>query len=325
MKRFAILLLAVLALSLTACSSRDPKPSSSSEGSSSSSSSSQEEGEGSSSSSEPEEEEPEEEPIATAQDFIAKFKTGDGFETVTFAPTMFSMPIEASGYYSEDSTLSMSIYEYASAQEVADQKAAISSTGYSIKTVDGTTTQVEWVAPPHFFAGEKYIVLYCGSFSKVLSPGLRVGYVLAHKDIIPKITVGKQCTDVHTNILAQHICERYMAEYDLPAHIEDLRVLYRKKRDLMLDSLAKYLHPAVTFTHPQGGLFIWCTLPDGVDMMAYAAEAIKRGVAVVPGTAFLADESASSQSFRVNFSTPSEEAIVKGCKILGDLSREWIG
>lgn len=116
-----------------------------------------------------------------------------------------------------------------------------------------------------------------------------------------------------------------MAEYDLPAHIEDLRVLYRKKRDLMLDSLAKYLHPAVTFTHPQGGLFIWCTLPDGVDMMAYAAEAIKRGVAVVPGTAFLADESASSQSFRVNFSTPSEEAIVKGCKILGDLSREWIG
>ena len=99
MKRFAILLLAVLALSLTACSSRDPKPSSSSEGSSSSSSSSQEEGEGSSSSSEPEEEEPEEESIATAQDFIAKFKTGDGFETVTFAPTMFSMPIEASGYY----------------------------------------------------------------------------------------------------------------------------------------------------------------------------------------------------------------------------------
>lgn len=172
---------------------------------------------------------------------------------------------------------------------------------------------------------EDGIVLYCGSFSKVLSPGLRVGYVLAHKDIIPKITVGKQCTDVHTNILAQHICERYMAEYDLPAHIEDLRVLYRKKRDLMLDSLAKYLHPAVTFTHPQGGLFIWCTLPDGGDMMAYAAEAIKRGVAVVPGTAFLADESASSQSFRVNFSTPSEEAIVKGCKILGDLSREWIG
>ncbi len=169
MKRFAILLLAVLALSLTACSSRDPKPSSSSEGSSSSSSSSQEEGEGSSSSSQPEEEEPEEEPIATAQDFIAKFKTGDGFETVTFAPTMFSMPIEASGYYSEDSTLSMSIYEYASAQEVAEQKAAISSTGYSIKTVDGTTTQVEWVAPPHFFAGEKYIVLYCGSSADVLS------------------------------------------------------------------------------------------------------------------------------------------------------------
>jgi hypothetical protein len=88
---------------------------------------------------------------------------------VTFAPTMFSMPIEASGYYSEDSTLSMSIYEYASAQEVADQKAAISSTGYSIKTVDGTTTQVEWVAPPHFFAGEKYIVLYCGSSADVLS------------------------------------------------------------------------------------------------------------------------------------------------------------
>ena len=172
---------------------------------------------------------------------------------------------------------------------------------------------------------EEGIVLYCGSFSKILSPGLRVGYVVAHKDIIPKITVGKQCSDVHTNILAQHICERYMAQYDLPAHIEDLRVLYREKRDLMLDSLKKYLHPSVSFTHPEGGLFIWCTLPDGVDMMAFATEAIKRGVAVVPGNAFLADESAPSQSFRVNFSTPSKEAIVKGCEILGQLSREWIG
>ncbi len=168
MKRFAILLLAVLALSLTACSSRDPKPSSSSEGSPSSVSSSQEEVESSSSSSESEEE-PKKESMVTAQDFIAKFKTGEGFETVTFAPTMFSMPIEAAGYYSEDSTLSMSIYEYSSAQEVAAQREAISSTGYSIKTADGAATQVEWMAPPHFFAGEKYIVLYCGSSTEVLS------------------------------------------------------------------------------------------------------------------------------------------------------------
>lgn len=169
MKRFTALLLAVLALSLTACSSRDPQNSSSSPASSSSSAPSQEEPESSSSSSEPEEEEPEEETLATAADFIAKFKTGDGFETVTFAKTMFTMPIEAAGYYSEDSTLSMSIYEYASAQEVAAQKEAISSTGYSIKTVDGASTQVEWVAPPHFFEGEKFIVLYCGSSGDVLS------------------------------------------------------------------------------------------------------------------------------------------------------------
>lgn len=171
---------------------------------------------------------------------------------------------------------------------------------------------------------EDGIVLYCGSFSKVLSPGLRVGYVLAHKDIIPKITVGKQCTDVHTNILAQHICERYMAEYDLPAHIEDLRVLYRKKRDLMLDSLAKYLHPAVTFTHPQGGLFIWCTLPDGVDMPDFCKQAVLRKVCVVPGNAFLTDESQPCQCFRTNFSTPTDQQLEKGIKILGQLINELV-
>ena len=169
MKRIWIASLLALVLLLSACSSRDPQNSSSQESSSSQQSSSQAETD--SSSSEPEESEEEEsqqEAPATAQEFIDVFQTGEGFETVTFAKTMFSMPIEAAGYYSEDSTLTMSIYEYSSQEEVQAQMSAISSTGYSVKTLDGATVQMEWVAPPHFFAGENYIVLYCGTSQDVL-------------------------------------------------------------------------------------------------------------------------------------------------------------
>lgn len=165
-------------------------------------------------------------------------------------------------------------------------------------------------------------VIYTGSFSKILAPGMRVGFALAHSDLIAKMTVGKQCADVHTNMLAQMICERWLATCDLDAHIKRLSKIYADKCALMLGCIDREFAPSVTATRPEGGLFLWCTLPDGVDMMKFCQSAVEQRVAVVPGTAFLADESQPCQSFRLNFSTPTDEMIVEGCKRLGTLTRK---
>ncbi len=166
------------------------------------------------------------------------------------------------------------------------------------------------------------IVIYLGSFSKILSPGLRVGYAIAPAAIISKMAVGKQCGDVHTNIWAQMLCERFLATRDMERHLERLRQLYRQKSSLMLDEMARHFAPSVRYTRPEGGLFIWATLPAGVDMMAFCRHAIEQKVAVVPGTAFCAEEDAPSSSFRLNFSTPSDEKIVEGIQILGKLTHQ---
>lgn len=164
------------------------------------------------------------------------------------------------------------------------------------------------------------IVIYCGSFSKVLSPGLRVGYVVAPREIVAKLTVAKQCADVHTTILSQLICDKFLAEYDFDAHIKGLQDIYRKKVNLMIGEIDKKFNPAVSHTDPEGGLFLWCTLPEGADMMAFCQAAVENHVAVVPGTAFLTDESEPTRSVRLNYSTPTDEQIVKGIDILGGLT-----
>ncbi|MEG1991460.1 MAG: PLP-dependent aminotransferase family protein, partial [Christensenella sp.] len=167
-------------------------------------------------------------------------------------------------------------------------------------------------------------VIYVGSFSKILSPGLRVGYVVLNKELSGKFVVAKQCSDVHTAILNQMICQKFITEYDLDEHIAKLRTLYKERSSLMLNLLDKYFSKKVTFTRPEGGLFIWCTMPQGTDTMGFCSEAIdKYGVAVVPGNAFNCDVNAGSDCFRINFSSPSKQNIIKGCERLGKLTKEW--
>ena len=168
---------------------------------------------------------------------------------------------------------------------------------------------------------EDGIVIYCGSFSKILAPGLRVGYLVADHDFLQKVVVGKQAADVHTNILAQMICERFLANYDMEAHLANLKQIYKKKCGLMLSCIEQQFNPAVKHTVPEGGLFIWCTLPDGVDMMKFCSDAVQKKVAVVPGVAFMPYEDYASQSFRMNFSTPPDEQIIKGVEILGRMTK----
>jgi len=172
---------------------------------------------------------------------------------------------------------------------------------------------------------EDGMVIYCSSFSKILSAGMRIGFVCGPNEIVQKMVVAKQVEDVHTNVFFQMVCYRYMTERDLDGHIMGIRELYRKKCGLMLGEMDKHMSSKVKYTRPEGGLFIWCTLPDGTDSAPFIKEAINRKVAVVPGTAFNCDTEAPSSSFRLNYSTPSDEDIIKGIKILGDLTKDMFG
>lgn len=169
-------------------------------------------------------------------------------------------------------------------------------------------------------------VIYTGSFSKIIAPGLRVGYVSAPKEIVQKIVVCKQVADVHSNIWAQSVCYEFLTKYDFDQHLKDLKEIYKKKCNLMLDNIAKNFSSKIAYTKPEGGLFIWCTLPEGSDMMGFCAKAVQEyKIAVVPGTAFMISERDVTHSFRINFSTPTDEQIIKGCATLGKLSKDMFG
>lgn len=172
-------------------------------------------------------------------------------------------------------------------------------------------------------------VIYSGTFSKILSPGIRVGYVCAHKDIIQKIIVCKQVADVHTAMWSQMLAYRFLKRFDLNEHLKKLRRVYEHKTTLMLSEIKKNFSHRIEYTKPQGGLFVWCTLPEGTtseDITEFCTSAVRDyKVAIVPGTAFTINESDETRSFRMNFSTSSDEDIIKGCEILGRLSKERFG
>ncbi len=169
-------------------------------------------------------------------------------------------------------------------------------------------------------------VIYTGSFSKILAPGLRVGYVSAPKEIVSKITVCKQVSDVHTNIWAQAVCSEFLERTDMTPYLKKLQAVYRRKCHLMTDGIQQHFSSKVTYEMPEGGLFLWCTLPEDCDMPAFCKKAVEEyAVAVVPGNAFLVDESAKTSSFRLNYSTPSDDQIVQGIEILGKMTKEILG
>lgn len=166
---------------------------------------------------------------------------------------------------------------------------------------------------------EDGIVIYAGSFSKVLSPGLRVGYAIAPAQIIAKMTCCKQTSDVHTAIMPQMIANEFMTKYDFEAHLEKIRAIYRHKAHLMMDLMDENFGDKITYLPVQGGLFLWCCLPENVDMLDFCKRSVEKGVALVPGSAFYINEKDKCRYFRTNYSTPTDEQLIRGMEILGEM------
>ena len=170
---------------------------------------------------------------------------------------------------------------------------------------------------------EDGLVVYCSSFSKIIAPAIRVGYLSVPQGLAGKIVVAKQGSDVHTNMYFQIICDLFLEKYDIDAHIEKIRALYKEKCLLMLGEMdKKFADVGITYTSPDGGLFLWCTLPEGIELSAFVKASLERKVAVVPGGAFLTDEGEATNTFRVNFSYPSKQQIVAGVDILAKTAKE---
>ncbi|MBR2452751.1 MAG: PLP-dependent aminotransferase family protein [Clostridia bacterium] len=168
-------------------------------------------------------------------------------------------------------------------------------------------------------------VIYFGSFSKILAPGMRLGFVSAPAPLLERMIICKQTEDVHTNVLSQMIAYEFVSKYSIDEHIEKLRAAYGKKCRLMMDAMDKYFPQDVKHTHPEGGLFLFCTLPEGFDSKELMKKALERNVAFVPGTSCMIDDKAVYNTFRMNYSTASEEDIEKGIKALGEVIYEFLG
>ena len=168
------------------------------------------------------------------------------------------------------------------------------------------------------------IVIYCGSFSKILAPGLRVGFMCADRKIVQKVVVGKQVSDVHTAMLPQLLAYEYLKNYDIDALIVKMRANYAHKCQTMLDAIDRYFPAGVWHTTPKGGLFIWCDLGRGIDTLALAPTCAANKVVYVPGNTFMVDMDKPCSALRLNYSTMSDERIEEGIRKLGTIFSEVI-
>ncbi|WP_029895449.1 PLP-dependent aminotransferase family protein [Desulfohalovibrio reitneri] len=162
----------------------------------------------------------------------------------------------------------------------------------------------------------------CGSFSKILAPGLRLGWVVAPDDLYAKLVTAKQAADLHTPSLTQRIASRFLAEEDLDAHVETLRGVYGHRRQVMVEAIGREFPEALEYTEPEGGMFLWCRLPDGLRSEDVFHEAIREKVAFVPGSPFYLD--GSDGAFRLNFSNAAPERIEEGIARLGACLRKVV-
>jgi len=166
-------------------------------------------------------------------------------------------------------------------------------------------------------------VMYLGTFSKILSPGIRLGWVVAPAPVLEKMTLGKQAADLCTSTLSQLMVRAYFEESPWRVYVDSLTEIYRARRDTMLDALAEFFPPEAEWTRPAGGLFIWVTLPDFIDTTDLLARALRDSVAFVPGEGAYLDGRGRS-SMRLNFSGSGEDAVREGVRRIGKVVSEQV-
>jgi 2-aminoadipate transaminase len=166
-------------------------------------------------------------------------------------------------------------------------------------------------------------VIYLSTFSKTLAPGIRLAWIVAPPDVISKLVLLKQGADLHTSTFIQWVAYEVARDGFLDEHVKRIRQVYRQRRDAMLDSLKEFFPPEATWTRPQGGLFLWVTLPKGVDSHALVQTALAEKVAFVPGSPFYPSENEPEcQHMRLNFSRSTPEQIREGIRRLSVAVKE---
>ena len=177
--------------------------------------------------------------------------------------------------------------------------------------------------PPLYQLDGGDFVIYLGTFSKILSPGIRLGWTVAPPPVLEKIVLGKQATDLCTSTLTQYFVREYFAERRWQRYIDDLCEIYRERRDVMVEALRNNFPAEATWTEPEGGLFIWATLPDYIDTSDLLAKALRADVAFVPGQAAYVD-GRGRHSMRLNFSGVTADEIREGVRRIGEVIAEQV-
>jgi 2-aminoadipate transaminase len=163
-----------------------------------------------------------------------------------------------------------------------------------------------------------------GSFSKTVVPSFRTGWIVAPDEIMEKLVIAKQASDLHTNYFTQKLLVEYLHNNDLNEHINKIKTVYGRQCMAMIESLKRHFPENVEYTLPEGGMFLWVTLPQGISAMELFQEAIKQDVAFVPGDPFYTNTKEIVSTLRLNFSCVDEQTIEKGIARLGATIREFI-
>lgn len=177
---------------------------------------------------------------------------------------------------------------------------------------------------PYIGVGKLPGSILLGTFSKTVTPGMRTGFIISeNRELLKYISVAKEAGDLHTNIFSQYVIWDYVKNHDLDQHIAKIRTLYRQQAQAMMDAMEQYFPPEVKYTRPEGGMFLWATLPEGVSAMSLFPKALEKKVAFVPGDPFYTDMK-NLRTMRLNYTNADCETIREGIRRLGGLLEELI-
>lgn len=175
---------------------------------------------------------------------------------------------------------------------------------------------------PYIGLGKHPNSIVLGTFSKTVTPGMRIGFIVSeNKELLKNISISKEASDLHTNVFSQYLIYDYLSNNDVDAHINDIKNLYQSQAQTMLDAMAEYFPDTVSYTKPDGGMFIWATLPEGVSALELFPKALEKKVAFVPGDPFYINQK-NVNTMRLNYTNADSDTIREGIRRLGELLKE---